>query len=79
MKGRPKRAIPVDGAALTDARIKAGKSLQDVAEACGRDRSTVSRWERGVQIPSAEDVLKMLKCFGVDRGIVKMRGGENGK
>jgi transcriptional regulator with XRE-family HTH domain len=68
---RPKRAISVDGEALTVARMKAELSLEDVAKRLNRNRSTVSRWEQGLQVPQAEDILKMLSLYQADSGIIK--------
>lgn len=69
--GRPKRARGVDGVTLTSHRISAGFSLEDVATALKRNRSTVSRWERGLQIPSPEDILDMMALYKTDGGLLR--------
>ena len=70
--GRPKRKYAVYGVALTNARIAAELSLEDVAGRIGRDKATVSRWEREEVVPSPEDILKILCLYGADKGIIKL-------
>jgi transcriptional regulator with XRE-family HTH domain len=75
--GRPKRKFAVDGSDLTTARIKAGMALEDVAVKLNVNRSTVSRWERGLQTPKPEDILQMMALF--KSGVVDREGKTNGK
>lgn len=74
--GRPKREFTVDGQALTVARINAGMSLSDVAEKLRVNRATVSRWERNIQAPKAEDILRMMTLYRADFRVIA-GGGEN--
>jgi DNA-binding transcriptional regulator YiaG len=53
----------VDGKKLTDARIAAGMSMEDVARNLGCNKSSVARWERGGLTPSEERIDKMTKMF----------------
>jgi transcriptional regulator with XRE-family HTH domain len=73
---RPKRPVGVDGGTLTEARIRVGLSLEEVAKRLGRHRSTVSRWERGEQVPTAEDILKMMALYKADFRVIANGGTE---
>jgi len=44
-------------------RQSAGISLQDVADACGVTRATVSRWERGLRNPTGEGLRRYLEAL----------------
>jgi transcriptional regulator with XRE-family HTH domain len=39
-------------------RIRAGLSLAEVAEPVGVGRAAISRWERGLQLPTGEPALR---------------------
>lgn len=51
--------ILVDGQKLSAARLKAERSLQDVADAIGCNKGDVSKWEREVMAPSEERIYRM--------------------
>lgn len=63
----------VDGAKLTEARIAAGLSLQDVVIALddGCNKSSVSRWEQDKMNPSDARVKKLVKLYCTDDFVVK--------
>src|ERR1017187_964661 len=69
-KGRWNRYV-VDGAKLTDARIAAQKSLGQVAQYLGCNKSSVSRWEQGTLVPSEDRIFKMAKWFKTQEFIVE--------
>lgn len=56
--------VTVDGKSLCDARCAVNMSLQEVANVLGCNKSQVSRWEQGTQMPSEERIYKMVKMFG---------------
>lgn len=57
--------ITVDGARLTRARINADMTVGEVASALDScNKSSVSRWEQGILMPSEDRILKMVKLFG---------------
>jgi transcriptional regulator with XRE-family HTH domain len=58
------RAVQL-GAELRDARKRAELTLKNVAEALGRDHSTLSRWESGTHKPDVEDVSAVLAILGI--------------
>lgn len=63
INGRTSRFI-VDGKNLTEARIAANLSMDDVAGMLGGcNRSSVSRWEQGTLVPSEERILKLAEIF----------------
>lgn len=53
-------AFCVDGAKLTQARIEAGLSMEDVSAVIGGNKSSLSRWERGIVHPSEHAILKLV-------------------
>jgi transcriptional regulator with XRE-family HTH domain len=54
-----KTQFTVDGAKLTTARIEAGMSMEDVAANIGGNKSSLSRWERGIVHPTERAILKL--------------------
>ena len=50
----------VDGAKLTAARIEAGLSMENVVAVIGGNKSSLSRWERGLQHPSKDAILRLV-------------------
>jgi predicted transcriptional regulator len=79
LMARPKRQINVEGGSLTRARIGANLSLQNVADILKCNRSTISRWERGIQVPPPEAILKMLAMYKTDHAVIRVGGGDDGK
>jgi transcriptional regulator with XRE-family HTH domain len=53
----------VIGKELSDARVAAGKSMEEVAEALGCNKSSISRWEQESLVPSEERIFKMAEMF----------------
>lgn len=53
------------GERLRHARRRAKLSQQELAEQIGASRSSVARWERGNDIPSAKTVWHMAERLGV--------------
>lgn len=56
--------LAIDGAKLSDMRIAANLSLEDVAEHIGCNRSSLSRWERGLYNPPPDSVLALIRLLG---------------
>jgi transcriptional regulator with XRE-family HTH domain len=67
----------VDGALLTQARIEAGMSMDDVALYLGGNKSSLSRWERGIVHPTERSILQLVFLLK-QCDFVKERGGKNG-
>lgn len=57
---------PAIGCRLRAMRFALRISQGDVADAVGRDRNYISKWERGVVLPSAAALAPMWDTFGVD-------------
>jgi transcriptional regulator with XRE-family HTH domain len=53
----------IDGAKLSAARMAADMSMETVAAALGCNKSSVSRWEQGILVPSEERIFKMAEMF----------------
>jgi transcriptional regulator with XRE-family HTH domain len=53
-----------DGAALKERRTNAGITQQDLAFRMGVAIETIRKWERGVQTPRDESVVKLEMIFG---------------
>lgn len=71
--------VRVDGAKLTNARLSAGKSLEDVAQYLGCNKSSVSRWEQGSLVPSESRILQMVMFFNNHSFLVEnLVGGKGG-
>jgi predicted transcriptional regulator len=67
--------IRVDGAKLTQARIDANMSAQDVATELRCNKSSISRWEQGTLIPSEERIMRMVMMFGRGDFVIKNENG----
>jgi len=53
------KSFTVDGAKLTQARIEAGLSMEDVSAVIGGNKSSLSRWERGIVHPTEHGILSL--------------------
>ena len=53
-------SFTVDGAKLTAARIEAGLSMEDVSAVIGGNKSSLSRWERGLVHPAEHSILQLV-------------------
>jgi transcriptional regulator with XRE-family HTH domain len=64
--------LRVDGAKLTEARLRAQLSMRDVVQQLGDgcNKSSVSRWEQGTLIPSRERIFKLAELYGCGDFIV---------
>jgi len=49
---------------IKDKRIKAGIKQREVAKELRIDRSTVTKWERGISKPRADALIKLARLFG---------------
>jgi transcriptional regulator with XRE-family HTH domain len=57
--------LTIDGAALTRARIKSQLSMEDLVQGFpGCNKSTISRWEQGVLVPSSERLFALVELLG---------------
>lgn len=65
-----KNRILVNGKALSEARIRMGKSLEDVGNSLGCNKGTVCKWETGKLVPSEERIYAMVELFGTSDFIV---------
>jgi transcriptional regulator with XRE-family HTH domain len=66
--------IDVDGAKLTVARVRANKSLQDIAVELCCNKSQVSRWEQDKLIPTEKTILKLIELLGTSDFVVENKG-----
>ncbi len=51
---------------LREARLRAGLSQQELAEASGKDRTVIARYEQAVVAPSIDTLVEMLRSCGFD-------------
>jgi len=51
---------------LREARLRAGLSQQELAEASGKDRTVIARYEQGVVAPSIDTLVEILRACGFD-------------
>lgn len=58
-----RQSFTVDGSKLTAARIEAGMSMEDVSSVIGGNKSSLSRWERGIVNPSEHSILQLVVLF----------------
>ena len=61
------------GARLCAARIASNLSLQDVGIAIKRNKGTVSKWERGINEPSAEALQQLAILYRTDDFVKEAR------
>ena len=51
---------------IREARLRAGFSQQEMAEASGKDRSVIARWEQGIVAPSLDTLIALVRSCGFD-------------
>lgn len=66
--GAPLRASDGGWERFSAFRIRAGLSQNEVAEQLGVSQDTVSKWERGVRLPSWGDIPKIAGWMGIEAG-----------
>lgn len=66
------------GRQLKAARIQAGKGQQEVADALGLVRSTVSRWERGASPVEVQHRKALAALYGADLSPIWGLGASSG-
>ncbi len=54
---------------ITELREKSGMSQSGLADRVNADEQTISLWEKGESVPSAESFYKMAKLFGVSMDV----------
>lgn len=73
MEGKPKRRrrprakAPRDSGSnskLAAARLRAGKTQDEVADQLGFNKSCLYRWENGVTTPKIDSVAKLARFYG---------------
>jgi transcriptional regulator with XRE-family HTH domain len=65
------------GALIASARAAAGLSQTALAAAIGTAQSVISRWERGVETPRVETLVRILRACGFEPDLV-LRPSRNG-
>lgn len=76
---RLKSSFVVDGARLTQMRVEAGMSLEDMGKRIKCNKGNLSRWERGVIKPSDPAIIRLAMIFNRGDFISEVGGGKNGK
>jgi len=59
---------------IVELRSEKGWSQDELAQKVGVHFRSVGRWERGVAIPGAEDILKLAQAFGVTADYLLFEG-----
>src|SRR3954447_16921768 len=54
------------GDLIREARLRAGRSQQELAASSRRDRSVIARWEQGAVAPSVETLVELVRACGFD-------------
>ena len=72
-----KSEFTVDGAKLTAARLEAGLSMEEVSAVIGGNKSSLSRWERGIVHPSERAILKLVVLLKSGSFVRERDGGGN--
>ena len=62
-KGLNNSMLPIYGFSIDTARKKAGMSQVELAEKTGFNQAQISRWERGINRPSAEQIEKIKRAL----------------
>jgi len=70
--------VKVNGKLLTDARIAANMSMEDVAKALGCNKSSVSKWERNKLLPDEGRILQMVMLFNDHKFLVRNEEAREG-
>lgn len=65
------------GEALRDARVRAGRTLVEVGEACGVSHATVSRWETGKHLIPSEKLEAAAAFLGCSLGVYLYAGAKS--
>ena len=68
--------LKLQGARIRDARVKAGRTIEDVAMLSGLHFNTVGRIERGQSEASAEQVLRIARVLDVPPVSLSLYGGQ---
>jgi transcriptional regulator with XRE-family HTH domain len=68
MTHEPKATIkmPVTGALIREARLRAGLTQTELGARTGKDRAQIARWERDDVAPSIDTVLELIRACGYD-------------
>lgn len=61
---------------LKQARINAGLTVTEAAEALGKSKNTIYSWELGRILPTADVLLQVMVMYGIKDFNVFLRGGK---
>lgn len=53
------------GQRIKEARLRRGMTQPNLAEAIGRDNSTISRWEAAEMVMNVDDLVKIAEALGM--------------
>src|SRR5689334_13667252 len=72
--------MPVAGALIREARLRAGLTQTELGARTGKDRAQIARWERDDVAPNIDTVLKLIRACGYDLSLdmVEYREPEDG-
>ena len=68
--------LKLQGARIRDARVKAGRTIDDLAKLTGLHFNTVGRIERGQSEANAEQVLRLARVLDVPPVTLSLYGGQ---
>jgi transcriptional regulator with XRE-family HTH domain len=51
---------------IREARLRAGLSQQELADASGKNRTVIARWEQGLVAPSVDTLVTLVRACGFD-------------
>lgn len=54
---------------IHSARLRAGRSLRQLAEAAGTSHSTIATYERGAKVPTVSTLDRIVRACGYEAGV----------
>lgn len=57
---------------LKAARVNAGYTLEQVAQKTSYDRKTLSNWEKGINVPRADKLLRLCALYEIPQECIRL-------
>ena len=56
------------GQKIKDIRVAQGKTVKDIQDVCGVSAAAVCKWQKGIVLPSVDNLVILASVFGVEIG-----------